>query len=173
MEKLSENIDNNDNRVSKTDEYGDFAMDEKLNTNLHEENVKKTPLDAKIIGGFLSLSGLLGILLGVVLVTGIGHFTSESETAILFGLFTVSSELGHGIYNIIGSIYILIGSYGLIRRRKYGWWVMISFCAYFFLEGMLSGTKAHIWAFFMYGGVTLWLLCRSKTYGVRIFRKAH
>ena len=132
--------------------------------------IKRTPLDAKIIGGLLFFSGFLGVLFGVLLVIGIGQIAGEGRIAILLGLSTVGPKLGYGVYNIISSMFILIGSYGLIRGRKYGWWVMISFCAYFFLDSALSGMYAPIWIFFIYGSVTLWLLFRRNIYGIKILK---
>ena len=134
---------------------------------------RKLPLDAKIVGWLVFCDAIIVMLIGLALITGIGHLTSNSKRSLLFGLLTITSELSHGVYTLFLGFAIFAGGLGLIQGRKYGWWIMLVSSLYCILDNYLLQVHKDIypmWGLYMLSVIIAWLLLRSKVYGIRIIR---
>ena len=154
---------------------GDFSMDGNQDREIPEETAKtrKLPLDAKIVGWLVFCDAIIFLLIGAVLITGIGHFTSDSRRSLVFGLLTITSELSHGVYTLFLGFAMLAGGLGLIRGRKYGWWIMLATSVYCILDNFLVQVNEGVypmWGLYILSVIIAWLLLRSKVYGIRIIR---
>ncbi|MBW8042299.1 MAG: hypothetical protein FVQ85_20185 [Planctomycetes bacterium] len=132
---------------------------------------KNMPLDAKIVGWFIFYTAFISLLIGVLLVSGIGRFTSsESSRNILFGTITISSELSHGIYIICISFLHFVCGYGVAKGYKFSWWLMLIpslsvICDWIMMlpdhqTGALICICINL-------GIIAWLIYRRKFYGIR------
>jgi hypothetical protein len=150
-------------------------MDANQDSETPKEAVKarKLPLDAKIVGWLLFCDAIILLLIGVVLIAGIGHFTGNSRRSLLFGLLTITSELSHGVYVLFLGFVMFAGGLGLIQGRKYGWWIMLVSSLYCILDNYLAQADEGVypmWGLYILSVITAWLLLRSKVYGIRIIR---
>ncbi|MBW8041075.1 MAG: hypothetical protein FVQ85_13885 [Planctomycetes bacterium] len=150
-------------------------MDENQDRETPKETVKtrKSPLDAKIVGWLFFCDAIIVMLIGLALITGIGHLSDNSSRSFLFGLLTITSELSHGVYTLFLGFAIFAGALGLIKGRKYGWWIMLVSSLYCILDNYLVQVNKGMypmWGLYMLSLITAWLLFRSKVYGIRIIR---
>jgi len=149
-------------------------MDGNQDMETAEETLEELPLDAKIAGWLIFCYAIMILLFGVILTVGLGHLNGYRSRPILFGLLTVTSDLGNGVYALLLGFATLAGGFGLIKGRKYGWWIMFVVSIYCILDGYhvqaIKGVCPTWWGLYVLSAITLWLLLRGKVYGIRFFR---
>ena len=150
-------------------------MDGNQDRETSKETVKarKSTLDAKIVGWIVLCNAIIALLIGLLLVTGIGHVAGNTKRSLLFGILNISSDLSHGVYDLFLGLVIVVGGLGLIRGRKYGWWIILVSSLYCILDNyLLQVTKGifPMWGLYILSVITAWLLLRSKVFGIRIIR---
>jgi len=89
----------------------------------------KMPWDVVALGWISCVLGSLSVVLGGILFLALGRGEPSSwEKWILFGTVHVTGRIGFGVWNLIYGILFLIEGWGLLRGRRWAWWLVLGMC---------------------------------------------
>jgi len=124
--------------------------------------------DMWLMGVANILFGAFGFVSGAAFISGFASPLVESLPRIyLFGIFPINSLLWQGVGSALHGLAFVVGGWGLLRGRAYGWWVTLLMA--------LSGVRwlldkfvhypygCSIW-FAILALVVAWLLRRARFY---------
>lgn len=140
---------------------------------LNDNNVikKESYLDVKLTSCIIGIFSALFFMFGLLLIIGVGHFTETDIKLIarpaLFGVIWLASEFGIGINLLIVSSLGLCSAYGIWKKYRYGWWSLLVWSAYNFLNDMLMFSKFKVFVTITslcYIGIFIWLFYRKNFY---------
>jgi hypothetical protein len=138
----------------------------KLSASFPDKNI---PLDARIIGWFVFYTAFISFFIGVLLLSGLSHFTSSESRIILFGTITLGSEMSHGIYISCISFINLVCGYGVAKGYKFGWWLMLISSSIFICDWIMMFPDHQTVALICICinlGIIAWLFYRRIFYGI-------
>lgn len=130
---------------------------------------QKVSWDIRAIGWLYYLIGAVLLVLSFLLLSGFGKIPSDENRLILMGMISLTSEVSYGIHNLCMGIIALICGYGIIRRFKFVWWLMLIYS--------INGISDSLFVISLYPmtaiisiclsiGIIFWLIYRRKFYGI-------
>ena len=99
-------------------------------------NKAKFPMDLRIATYLLFAIGFFQLLLGVLLITGVGH-TKGYTRRVLCGTVLITTDTAWAAYMLCGGLAHVLCAWGLLRKEKLGWWGSFLLSIYYLIEGML------------------------------------
>ena len=130
----------------------------------------KAPLDVKIIAWFSIIVGIIVLLLGILLITGIAHTLPDHPTKVLFGIIALASDTTNAIYTLIIGAMDFITGYILKKGKKIGWWLAFIGSIYGIPNYILLGFSEHkisaLIGILMSLVIIIWLIYRRKLYDI-------
>jgi len=130
---------------------------------------KKMPLDARIVGWLFFITALISFFLVGLLLIGVAHSPSDYHRPVLFGTFSLTSDLSLGIHTFLMGMVSLVSAYGLIRGYKLGWWIELIFSIVSISDSMLIFSDhpvATTTGICISIGIIIWLICRKRLYNI-------
>ena len=129
----------------------------------------KMPLDVRIVIWLGVISAIIAFLMLGLMLIGIAHIPSDYSRPILFGTFSIDSDLSLGIHTfLIGGISLAL-AYGIAKAYKLSWWLMLFFSAIgvsdtllIFSECPVTCTIGLCFPF----GIIICLVCRRRLFGI-------
>ncbi len=85
----------------------------------------KMPLDVRIVAWLCFIGGFMGLGVVLLLATGSMHFAADYTRPIVFGAFSIASDLSSGIHALVTGIASLVCGYGIMKGLKFGWWLTL------------------------------------------------
>jgi hypothetical protein len=133
--------------------------------------IKKSPIDVRIVSYFLYAIGFLQMALSMFLITGIGRLGANQIRRALFGTILLSTELSFAIYMLCTGFLRLLCAWGLIRYRKFAWFLMFIYCIYDIMDMIYLYSTDKLNASFgliINTAIIIWLLFRRSQYKIGI-----
>ncbi len=133
------------------------------------------PLDVKIVAWLAIVVGIIVMLLGILLITGIAHSLPGRPTKVFFGIITLTSDTTSAIYTLIIGAMNFITGYVLKKGKKIGWWLAFiggiygisNYISLGFSEHKVSNSIGILLSF----GIVIWLILRRRLFGIVIKRE--
>jgi hypothetical protein len=143
-------------------------------TNEGSQEKWKAPLDVKIVAWFFIIVGIVVLLLGILLITGIAHTPPGYQKKVLWGIIDLKSDTTNAIYILMIDVMNFITGYILIKGKRIGWWLAFVGCAYGISDSVLAFADHEISAtigILIDLIIIIWLLWRRRFYGIGIHPK--
>jgi hypothetical protein len=133
------------------------------------------PRDANIVAGLVFVSATIGFLCLVLQTIGILHVPSDYGRPVLFGILSLTSDSALGIHTFLTACASAFCAYGLMKGKKFGWWMTLIVVINGISDSLLIFGKHPIAATvsICFGaGIIGWLLYRKHLYGIgKIFKR--
>jgi len=131
----------------------------------------KMPLDARIVAYWAYFAGFISFVFGVLLLCKAGYFPDDEVRLIAFGLVSLTSESSFAVYFLFFAFANLVCGYGLARRYKFGWWLMLILSIYTVSDFVLALSDNRVATTI---GICInltiigWLICRRRVYRIGV-----
>jgi len=146
-------------------------MDTKTNSEQNEASSYRTkmPVDVRIVAYLLYAIGFFQLTVGCFLITGMGRLGTNYTRRVLFGTVLLYTELSHSIYTICLGFVHLLCAWGLIRGRKFSWWLLLIYYIYYIIDDVFLFQQHRPIALIGFGisiAIITWLCFRRQLYKV-------
>ena len=131
----------------------------------------KPPIDVRIIFWILIVTGLIHFFSAGLLLSGLSQLPPEHKQPILFNALILDSNLSVAIYYCLGAMGCLFAAYGINKRYKWAWWLLLIFSIYNISDSLLFfpySAVSSVISIFLILGIIIWLLYHRKLYRINL-----
>jgi len=129
----------------------------------------KMPLDARVIGWFVTVQAVALVFFGFLFLIGFSYFPSPDTRPALFGTISIISEIQFGIYWFCIGLARAISAYGISNGCKFGWWCLLILSVNSVLDDLAVLPHYKATVLLTTGinfGIITWLLYQRRLYGI-------